>query len=206
MSRTSTALVPLRHLPGTITWWAERDVAFEVTTHAAARKVRQRDLQRFAKCMRVEDQTDRRRDWTPCLSKAFDKSLPRVTVNGRRSWSDPTIHRILSPVKTFARWIPTRRPVPLGHPVDTRTLQPPDMGLEIEWALTASERRQQLNAADLLVESGGRSTDRHRHRGITRPKRQGYRALWNQAISDTLVETGMRHAAVLMPWTSRSIS
>jgi hypothetical protein len=66
--------------------------------------------------MRVEDQTDRRRDWTPCLSKAFYKSLQRVTVNGRRSWSDPTIHRILSHVKTFARWIPKRRPVPLGNP------------------------------------------------------------------------------------------
>ena len=116
MSRQSTALVPPRHLPDTIAWWAERDVAFEVTTRAASRKVRQHDLQRFAECMRVEDQAERRRDWTPCLSKAFYKSLPRVTVNGRRSWSDPTIHRILSRVKTFARWIHTRRPVPLGNP------------------------------------------------------------------------------------------
>jgi site-specific recombinase XerD len=185
-----------RHLPDTITWWAEHYVAFEVTTSAASRKVQQRDLQRFAEFMRVQEQTDQRRDWTPRLSKAFHESLQRVTVNGQRSWSDRTIHRILSHVKTFARWIHQRRPFPLGNPMDQLTLQPPGTRLAIERALTASERRQLLDAADLLVEIGGRSTDRHRHRGMTRPRRKGYRALRNRAIIYTLVETGMRRAAV----------
>jgi hypothetical protein len=161
MSRKSTALVPPRHLPDTTTWWDERDVAFEVTTRAASRKVEQRDLQCFAECMRIEDQTD----W--------------------RSWSDPTIHRLLSHVKTFV----------IGNPVNKLTLQPPGMGLEIEWTLTASKPRQLLDTADLLVEIGGPSTDRLHHCGITCPNRNGYRALWTLAIIDTLVETGMRRGA-----------
>jgi hypothetical protein len=35
--------------------------------------------------------------------------------------------------------------------------------LSIERAITPTERRRILDAADLLVEMGGRSKDRHRH-------------------------------------------
>jgi integrase len=52
-----------------------------------------------------------------------------------------------------------------------------------------------LDAADLLVEIGGRSKDRSRFRGVERPKRKGYRAFRNRAIIYTLIETGMRRAA-----------
>ncbi|HKC66321.1 MAG TPA: site-specific integrase, partial [Pyrinomonadaceae bacterium] len=62
-------------------------------------------------------------------------------------------------------------------------------------ALTVSERRKILDAADLLVEIGGRSRDRGRFRTAERPKRKGYRALRNRAIIYTLIETGMRRAA-----------
>jgi hypothetical protein len=54
-----------RHGPDTITWWAAQYFVFEVTTSAASRKVRQRDLRRFAEFMRVQAQTEQRRDWTP---------------------------------------------------------------------------------------------------------------------------------------------
>ena len=43
---------------------------------------------------------------------------------------------------------------------------------------------------------GGHSKDRHRFRDQERPVRKGYRAFRNRAIVYTLIETGMRRAAV----------
>jgi integrase len=182
--------------PDTLTWWAEHYFAVAVTSSAASRQVQQRDLRRFIEFMRVQAQTEQRRDWTPRRSQAFHAYLQRVTENGQRVWSDRTIHRILVHVKSFAKWLHHVRPFPRGHPMDALTLPPRGTGLAINRALTASERRHLLDAADRLVEIGGRSTDRHRHRGMTRPQRKGYRALRNRAIIYTLVETGMRRAAV----------
>jgi integrase len=98
-------------------------------------------------------------------------------------------------LKTFSKWIHRLRPFPLGDPMEKIKLQPLGTGLEVERALTPAERRKILDAADLLVEVGGRSKDRSRYRGLDRPKRKGYRALRNRAIVYTLVETGMRRAA-----------
>jgi site-specific recombinase XerD len=80
--------------------------------------------------------------------------------------------------------------------MDKISLQPLGTGLEVERALTASERRKVLDAADLLPQIGGRSKDRNRYRGVERPKHKGYRALRNRAIVYALIETGMRRAAV----------
>ncbi len=66
-----------------------------------------------------------------------------------------------------------------------------------ERALTPSERRRMLDAADMLLLIGGRSKDRNRNRNAdNRPKRKGYRPLRNRAIVYTLIETGMRRRAV----------
>jgi integrase len=70
--------------------------------------------------------------------------------------------------------------------------------LSIEKAITPAERRRLLDAADLLVEVGGRSQDRNRYRRIDqRPQRKDYRPYRNRAIVYTLLETGMRRAAVV---------
>jgi len=68
--------------------------------------------------------------------------------------------------------------------------------LEIERALTESERRRLLDAADLLLETGGRSRDRKARRVADRPRRKGYRPYRNRAVVYTLIGTGMRRAAV----------
>jgi integrase len=68
--------------------------------------------------------------------------------------------------------------------------------LEIERALTPSERRKLLDAADLLLKVGGRSKDRSRYRNADRPTHKNYRPLRNRAMIYTLIETGMRRAAV----------
>jgi len=70
-------------------------------------------------------------------------------------------------------------------------------GLEVGRALTAAERLRLLDAADLLLTIGGRSKDRKRYKTGERPRRTGYRPYRNRAMVYTLIETGMRRAAVI---------
>ena len=69
-------------------------------------------------------------------------------------------------------------------------------GLEVERAINPAERRRILDAADSLPLVGGRSKDRNRFRGQERLQRKGYRPYRNWAMVYTLIETGMRRAAV----------
>ena len=67
-----------------------------------------------------------------------------------------------------------------------------------ERACSTAERRKILDAADLLLRIGGESKDRIRNKGgELRPKRKGYRAYRNRAVIYSLLETGMRRAAVV---------
>jgi hypothetical protein len=67
--------------------------------------------------MQVQAQTEQRRDWTPHRSQALHESLRRATRYGQRAWSDRTIHRILTHLKTFAKWMHHLRRFPDGHPM-----------------------------------------------------------------------------------------
>ncbi len=183
-------------VPDTVSWWSEQYFRLEVTTSFASQKVQQRDLNLFIEYMRVVERSDSRIHWSPRLSKAFREYLKSEIVEGKRRLSDVSINRIIAHLKTFSKWIHTLRPFPLGDPMKKLKLQSLGAGLDVERALTPSERRKILDAADLLVEIGGRSKDRNRHKGAERPKRKGYRALRNRAVIYTLVETGMRRAAV----------
>ncbi len=158
--------------------------------------MQRRDIGIFIQYAIEEEGQDARVTWSPRLSKSFQQSLSKEVVDGKRRRSDRTINRIMAHLKTWAKWIHRLRPFPLGDPMAKIKLAAIGTGLEIERALTESERRKVLDAADLLVEIGGRSKDRSRFRGVERPKRKGYRALRNRAIIYTLIETGMRRAAV----------
>src|SRR5207245_10867388 len=131
------------------------------------------------------------------LARAFQQHL-RQTLNpaGRRAWSDKTIQRILAHLKTFATWVHTHQPFPLGHPMAAIKLPALGTGLEVDRALTAAERRRLLDAADLLLALGGRSKDRKRYKTGERPCRKGYRPYRNRAIVYTVMETGMGRAGV----------
>src|SRR5262245_51465341 len=154
-------------------------------------------LHLFLRHMQTEEGTDQRIAWTPRLARAFQQHLRQTrTPEGRRAWSDKTIQRILAHLKTFATWVHTHQPFPLGHPMTAIKLPTLGTGLEVERALTAAERRRLLDAADLLLALGGRSKDRRRYRTGERPRRTGYRPYRNRPIVYTLMETGMRRAAV----------
>jgi integrase len=103
---------------------------------------------------------------------------------------------MLAHLKTFATWLHTLRTFPLGHPMAAIKLPAVGTGLEVERALTPAERRGLLDAADLLLVIGGRSKDRKRYRTGERPRRKGYRPYRNRAMVYTLIETGMRRAAL----------
>jgi len=119
-----------------------------------------------------------------------------VKEEGQRRFSDRTVNRIMAHLKTFARWVHKLRPFPLGNPMEKIRLLPMGSGLEVERAITPAERRKILDAADLLVEIGGRSKSRSRYRKGERPKRKGYRPYRNRAIVYALIEAGMRRQAI----------
>jgi integrase len=154
-------------------------------------------LKLFLEFMRQEEGSLRREQWTPRLSKAFVEWLRNFNqADGKRRWNDKTINRILAHLKTFAKWIHKLRPFPLGDPTAKIKSLPVGTGLDIERALTKSERRRLLDMADQLPLLGGRSKDRARFKGKERPARKAYRPWRNRAIIYCLIETGMRRGAV----------
>jgi site-specific recombinase XerD len=192
------ALVPLRTAGADgLAWWVEQYFQHAVTTSPASQQVQRRDLDLFLRYLWAEEGTDQRMAWTPRLARAFQQHLQQtLTPAGRRAWSDRTIRRVLAHLKTFATWVHTHQPFPLGHPMATIKLPALGTGLEVDRALTAAERRRLLDAADLLLTIGGRSKDRKRYKTGERPRRTGYRPYRNRAMVYTLIETGMRRAAV----------
>jgi integrase len=190
--------VPLRTVGADgLAWWVEQYFQHAVTTSPASQQVQRRDLGLLLRYLRAEEGTDQCMAWTPRLARAFQEHLQQtLTPAGRRAWSDRTIRRILAHLKTFATWVHTHQPFPLGHPMAAIKLPALGIGLEVDRALTAAERRRVLDAADLLLTIGGRSKDRKRYKTGERPRRTGYRPYRNRAIVYTLIETGMRRAAV----------
>ena len=183
--------------PDTISFWIAAYFRFEVTTSKSSQKVQKRDLALFRDFMVDDGGREDRPLWTPRLSKAFADHLKKKDpAKGRAGYNDRTINRILAHLKTFARWIHKLKPFPLGNPMAKMKLMPIGNGLEIERAISPAERRRILDAADTLPIVGGRSKDRNRFRDQERPVRKGYRPLRNRAIVYTLIETGMRRAAV----------
>jgi integrase len=192
------ALIEVKNgFPDTISFWIEAYFRYEVTTSVSSQKVQRRDLGLFRDFLFTECGSEERRFWTPRQSKAFKDSLKKKNLGqGRRGYGDRTINRIMAHLKTFARWIHKLKPFPLGNPMAKLKLMPVGTGLEVERAITPAERRRILDAADSLPVAGGRSRDRNRYRGQDRPQRKGYRPYRNRAMVYTLIETGMRRAAV----------
>ncbi len=177
--------------------WVAQYFRVAVTTSVASQKVQHRDFALFLRYMQAEEGHTQRMAWTPRLTRDFQRHL-QGTLNewGRRYWSDKTITRVMAHLKTFATWIHSLQPFPLGHPMAKIKLPAIGSSLHIERALTPAERRRLLDAADQLLITGGRSKDRKRYPTGQRPMRKGYRPYRNRAIIYTLIETGMRRAAI----------
>lgn len=178
--------------------WLELYFEIEVTTLPSSPKIQRRDLNLFIEFMLQEEGNDKRTLWTPRLAAAFKHFLTIVVnENGKRRWSDKTANRILAHVKTFAKWVNKIAPFPLGNPMGKIRGITVGNSLDVDRALTPSERRRMLDAADRLPITGGRSKDRHRYKDMSnRPVRKKFSPYRNRAIIYTLIETGMRREAV----------
>lgn len=182
----------------TLSFWAEAYFRLEVSTQKKSVREQKRDISLFLDFMQQEEGTLDRIKWTPRLSGAFIDYLQAVhKASGERRWSNRTINRIIAHLKTWTKWIHKLRPFPLGNPMEKIHALPVTSTLEIERALTPSERRRILDAADRILLVGGRSRNRKLGADIaSRPVRKGFRPYRNRAIIYTLVETGMRRGAV----------
>lgn len=185
--------------PDNLTWWMHQYFKYEVSTAPTSRKAQGKDIVYFLVWMNKEEGSNSRVLWSPRLSRFFLEHLRTVIDDktNRRRWGDNSIKRILAHLKTFANWVHKLQPFPLGNPMEKITATKTSTGLEIERALTKSERRRILDAADQLPVIGGRSRDRKRFRKKERPQRKGYRPYRNRAIIYTLIETGMRRAGAV---------
>jgi site-specific recombinase XerD len=197
--KKSLALIRMDSGLDTLTWWLEQYLSHGVTTSKSLQQAQYKDIIHFIMFMLREEGTEDRPRWTPRLSRAFlDHFKGLINKQTGQPYSSRTISRTLAHLKTFAKWIHKLRPFPLDNPMTKVATTIPGTGLEIERALTSSERRRLLDAADMLPVTGGRSKDRGRYRGQgqERPQRKGYRPYRNRAIIYTLIETGMRRAGV----------
>ncbi len=193
----SSLIVIPENAPDGLRIWSRWYFEHAVTTVARSQKEQVRDLNMFIQYMELTEKTDERPRWTPRLSESFKDHLKRsLHEDGSRHWSDRTINRVLTHLKTFAKWIHGLRPFPLGNPMAKIKALPLTNSLEVERALSAGERRRLLDAADLLPVVGGRSKNRRLHSVEVRPRRKGYRSHRNRAIIYCLTETGMRRRAV----------
>src|SRR5262249_34542914 len=115
----SGALVPRRTVgQDGLGWWVEQYFQHAVTTSPASQQVQRRDLGLFLRYLQTEEGTDQRLAWTPRLTRAFQQHLQQtLTPDGRRTWCNKTIQRILAHLKTFATWVHTHQPFPSGHPM-----------------------------------------------------------------------------------------
>ena len=113
------SILPLRAVGADgLAWWVEQYFQHAMTTNPASQQVQCRDLGLFLRYLRAEESTDQRLAWTPRLARAFQQHLQQpLTPEGHRAWSDKTIRRILAHLKTFAIWLHTHQPFPLGHPM-----------------------------------------------------------------------------------------
>ena len=155
-----------KNLPDTLDAWAEFYFSFEVSTSQKSQKEQKRDMNLFLSFMSKEIGNLERSNWTPRLTQTFIDYM-RHETDGKRRWGDKYINRIMSTIKTFAKWVHKYRPFRI------------------------------LDSADHLIVSGGVSKDRKRFKSGTRPKRKNYRPFRNRAIIYTLIETGMRRNAVI---------
>ncbi|HBL23848.1 MAG TPA: hypothetical protein DDZ40_06990 [Deltaproteobacteria bacterium] len=203
LTRNAAALATPEGAPDGLRDWVAWYFQHAVTTAESSQEVQARDLGLFISFMEQVEKSDLRSRWTPRLSAAFrDFMTGKRKEDGSRRWNDRTVNRVIAHLKTFAKWVHVLAPFPLGNPmIKIKTISVTN-SLEIERAIEPSERRRIFDAADYLLQTGGRSKSRRRYAksGQTgeRPCRKGYRAWRNRAIVYTLIETGMRRKAVTM--------
>ena len=182
-------------------WW-EVYHGLAVAVAESSRKAQAGDFRKFLAWFSRETGGDHVEHWTPRIAKDFQTFMRTLQKEkGGRAYSDSTCDRATATLRPFAAWVHKHRPFPLGQPMaKIKNLRRGNNRLDLERALTKTEYRNLLDAADRLPVTGGRSKDRRRGAGAApheRPRRKDFRPLRNRAIIYVLADTGMRRASVV---------
>lgn len=180
-------------------WW-ELYHGVASTVAESSRKAQASDFRKFLAWFMQETKGDHVDHWTPRVAADFLKFMRTLQKEkGGRAYSDSTCDRATATLRPFAAWMHKHRPFPLGNPMEKiKNLRKGNNRLDLERALTKSEYRNLLDAADRLPVTGGRSKDRRRGSGVApheRPQRKDFRPYRNRAIIYVLADTGMRRAS-----------
>lgn len=180
-----------------LTNWLTLYFLIESTTLESSRKEKRRDIHIFIDYLIKQAGDDLRIRWTPRFSKNFQGFLQSHIENGKRRWSDRTVNRITTHLKTFSKWIHKMKPFELGDPMEKiKTISVGHL-LNIERGTTEQEKDRMLDAADLLITQGKISRDRKRYKMKTRPQQKCYRPYRNRAIIYLFHGSGMRRGGVV---------
>ena len=145
-------------------WWVEQYLQHAVTTSPASQRVQRRDLGRFLRYVQSRGGHRPAAGLDAPPGTGLSAAPPAdPDPEGRRVWSDKTIQRILAHLKTFATWMHTHQPFPLGHPMAAINSDPRHRA----GGGPGAHRRRTLAPARCGRSSptiGGRSQDRKRYR------------------------------------------
>lgn len=192
-------LPEISHIPNkeSLKVWINLYFKFEDTTAESSRKIKKSDYKIFLEYLDRTTGGDLVSNWTPRLSRMFiDSCQHELNVESERRWSDRTINRFISHLKTVSKWIDRHYPFRLGDPMKKIKLIKTSSLLDIERAFTKDERSRILKAADNLLKDGRICKDSNPYRKRNGKRRKNFRPLRNRAIVYLMIETGMRRAAV----------
>jgi hypothetical protein len=163
-NNNSALIVVPETAPDGLRLWMKWYFEHAVTTSPSSQKEQRRDIESFITFMETVEKTDERIRWTPRLAEAYKEYMRSVIrADGRRLWSDRTINRVIAHLKTFAKRVHGLREFPLGNPMTKIKSISVTNSLEVERAIPENERRRLLDAADYLLQIGGRSRCRRRY-------------------------------------------
>ncbi|MGB3222259.1 MAG: hypothetical protein WBB23_05610 [Desulforhopalus sp.] len=121
--------------------WSAIYFGTQVTTSPRSQKEQSRDLALFLTFMEQESGNTLRSSWSPRVTRDFLTALQNTfKEDGSRKWSDRTINRMTAHLKTFAKWIHTHCPFPLGQPMEKIKMLSVGNQLEIERALSTNAK------------------------------------------------------------------
>ena len=177
--------------------WLDLFVKYHSGNSVETLKIKQRDIAVFLDYMMVYCGNINRIEWKISLSRSFHNFI-KVNNNTRTGnpYSDKTINRILTNLKTFANWIHKIKPFPVVNPMDSISRNLSSSDLKVENYITPEERIKILSVADELPLTAGISKDKNRNRK-NKPKLKNRRPFRDRAIIYILIETGIRRTDVV---------
>jgi integrase/recombinase XerD len=142
---------------------------------------KEKDLQRFLIFFKNEVGHDHVDNWTPVVTKQFQKSLvTTISPITQKPLKETTINRVLATVRHFGKWLHKQRPLLAGNPLEgVRDIQVD----EPDWNGLTSRQLMRLKAAC--------------EQRVNACQRGDQNPLLETAVFYTLLQTGLRESELV---------